>query len=331
MTTTQWQQEWQSAITDPAMLIKHLGLDPALLEPARAAAKLFPLRVPPAYLARIKKADLADPLLQQVLPLGIETLPSTGFTADPVGDNASLHNGGVIHKYTGRALLITTGACAINCRYCFRRHFPYAESNASTGQWQQALDYLRNNPSIHEVLLSGGDPLSLNDRRLSELANKLATLPQIRRLRIHTRLPIVIPSRITDELIGWLTNHPFKPIMVIHANHPNELDDHVAAAMQRLTKAGIPLYNQSVLLRGINDNADTLADLSERLFELNVQPYYLHLLDRVQGAAHFDLPEQEAHRLMQTLAAQLPGYLLPRLVREVAGAPWKVPVVWWEA
>lgn len=331
MTTTQWQQEWQSAITDPAMLINHLGLDQALLEPARAAAKLFPLRVPLAYLQRIEKGDPTDPLLQQVLPLGIETRSPPGFTTDPVGDNASLHDGGVIHKYIGRALLITTGACAINCRYCFRRHFPYAEANASTGQWQQALDTLRNDLSIHEVLLSGGDPLSLNDRRLSDLATGLASLTHIRRLRIHTRLPIVIPSRITDELIGWLTNHPFKPVMVIHANHPNELDDPVANAMQRLTEAGIPLYNQSVLLRGVNNNADTLAALSERLFDLNIQPYYLHLLDRVQGAAHFDLPEQETHTLMQTLAAQLPGYLLPRLVREVAGAPWKVPVVWWEA
>ncbi|MBS3786237.1 MAG: KamA family radical SAM protein, partial [Gammaproteobacteria bacterium] len=248
MTPAQWQREWQLAITDPAELIEHLQLDPALLEPARAAAKLFPLRVPPAYLQRIKRGDPDDPLLQQVLPLGIETTSAAGFTEDPVGDHASLHNGGVIHKYLGRALLITTGACAINCRYCFRRHFPYAEANASAGQWQEALDYLRRDSSIQEVILSGGDPLSLNDRRLGELTDALADIPHLRRLRVHSRLPVVLPSRIDNRLLAWLTGSRLQPVMVIHANHAQELDNAVAEAMSRLTEHGVRLYNQSVFL-----------------------------------------------------------------------------------
>ncbi len=328
MTAAEWQKEWQRSITDPAELIEALGLDASLLEPARWGEALFPLRVPPAYLKRIRPGDPNDPLLRQVLPLGAEAEATAGFVSDPVGDGVSLKPGGIIHKYHGRVLLIATGACAINCRYCFRRHFPYAEANASTAQWQPALDYLRADGSIEEVILSGGDPLSLNDRRLAQLAEALAEIPHLKRLRVHSRLPVVLPSRVDEALLNWLGGHRLQPVMVIHANHPAELDDEVADAMQRLTQHGVRLFNQAVLLRGVNDSSKVLAALSERLFAMGVQPYYLHLLDRVQGAAHFEVSEWEAQALMRDLAAALPGYLLPRLVREVAGEAAKNPIPW---
>ncbi|MEX0430034.1 EF-P beta-lysylation protein EpmB [Spiribacter insolitus] len=328
MMPAQWQREWQAALRDPAALLEKLQLDPDLLGPARQAADLFPLRVPQAYLARIRPGDPDDPLLRQVLPIGAEATDTPGFADDPVGDGASLRDGGVIHKYQGRALLVATGACAINCRYCFRRHFPYAEASASAGHWTAALAYLRGDSTIHEAILSGGDPLSLNDRRLRELADGLADIPHLRRIRVHSRLPVVLPSRIDADLLDWLAGTRLSAVMVIHANHPNELDTGVAEALQRLAEQGVRLYNQAVLLRGVNDDADVLEALGERLFDLGVQPYYLHLLDRVRGAAHFEVPETEACGLMRRLAARTPGYLLPRLVREVAGEPWKVPIEW---
>lgn len=328
MSTAPWQREWQNAIRHPASLLKRLGLDASLLEPATRADRLFELRVPEAYLQRIEPGNRHDPLLRQVLPVDAESADSAGFGDDPVGDHASLANGGVIHKYRGRALLITTGACAINCRYCFRRHFPYADANASSGQWAGAIDYLRADPSISEAILSGGDPLSLNDRRLGALSEALASIPHLRRLRVHSRMPVVLPSRIDGALLEWLTGTRLTPVMVIHANHPKELDGRVADALQRLTARGVRLYNQAVLLRGVNDDAATLEALGERLFELGVQPYYLHLLDRVRGAAHFEVDDATAAALMRELAAVTPGYMLPRLVREVAGEPWKVPIDW---
>lgn len=328
MSRAPWQREWQNAIRHPATLLERLGLDTALLGPARRADQLFELRVPEAFLERMEPGNAADPLLRQVLPVDAESDDTPGFANDPVGDHASLANGGVIHKYQGRALLIATGACAINCRYCFRRHFPYADANASSGQWAEALDYLRDDPSISEVILSGGDPLSLNDRRLRELSEGLVSIPHLRRIRVHSRMPVVLPSRIDESLIGWLTGTRLTPVMVIHANHAQELDMRVAESLQRLARDGVRLYNQAVLLRGVNDDAQTLINLSERLFDIGVQPYYLHLLDRVRGAAHFEVNEGEARALMRALAAVTPGYMLPRLVREVAGEPWKVPIEW---
>ncbi|AGY92422.1 hypothetical protein SPICUR_07295 [Spiribacter curvatus] len=328
MSRAPWQREWQNAIRHPATLLERLGLDTALLGPARRADQLFELRVPEAFLERMEPGNAADPLLRQVLPVDAESDDTPGFANDPVGDHASLANGGVIHKYQGRALLIATGACAINCRYCFRRHFPYADANASSGQWAEALDYLRDDPSISEVILSGGDPLSLNDRRLRELSEGLVSIPHLRRIRVHSRMPVVLPSRIDESLIGWLTGTRLTPVMVIHANHAQELDMRVAESLQRLTRDGVRLYNQAVLLRGVNNDAQTLINLSERLFDIGVQPYYLHLLDRVRGAAHFEVNEGEARALMRALAAVTPGYMLPRLVREVAGEPWKVPIEW---
>jgi L-lysine 2,3-aminomutase len=322
-----WQRALADAVRDPAALLDALRLDPALLPAAERAARLFPLRVPRGFLARMRAGDPDDPLLRQVLPLDAECLPVNGFQDDPVGDGPARAGGGVLHKYHGRVLLVTTGACAVHCRYCFRRHFPYADDNASADRWQTALDYLRDSPEVSEVILSGGDPLTLSDRRLGELTARLAEIPHLRRLRVHSRLPVVLPERIDDALLDWLTTTRLRPVMVIHANHANELDDSVAAAVDRLRRHAVPVFNQAVLLRGVNDSADALVALSERLFDLDVTPYYLHLLDRVRGAAHFEVAEAEARALHAAAAARLPGYLVPRLVREEPGAPGKTPVL----
>jgi EF-P beta-lysylation protein EpmB len=314
------------AVTDPAELLDLLALDQALLPAAMAAARLFPLRVPHAYLARMRRGDPHDPLLRQVLPLAVEHDERPGFGADPVGDLAAQAVPGVLQKYHGRVLLTATGACAVHCRYCFRRHFPYADANASADAWLGALAHIAADTSLHEVILSGGDPLVLSDRRLSQFVDALAGVPHVRRLRIHTRLPVVLPARVDGDLLDWLARPRFATVLVVHANHAHEIDAPVCAAMARLRHAGVTLLNQSVLLRGVNDSVDALAELSESLFAAGVLPYYLHLLDRVQGAAHFEVPEAEARHLMQQLNARLPGYLVPRLVREVAGAPGKVPV-----
>jgi EF-P beta-lysylation protein EpmB len=316
------------AVREPGVLLDQLGLDRDLLPAARSAAGLFPLRVPWPYLRRMRYADPADPLLRQVLPLDAEHHDPPGYDTDPVGDGEALQPGGVIHKYHGRALLVATGACAINCRYCFRRHFPYTEVNASTGEWSQALDYLSEQTSISEVILSGGDPLSLTDRRLQALVPELARLPHIRRLRVHSRLPVVLPQRINDALLDWLAGSRLQPIMVIHANHARELDDEVAAAMSRLQQAGVTLLNQAVLLRGVNDDAAAISSLSERLFDIGVHPYYLHLLDTVRGAAHFEVDAVSAGAVMREVSARLPGYMVPRLVREIAGEPAKTWAHW---
>lgn len=321
-----WQIALRDAIDDPAELLRLLELDPALA--ARSATQDFALRVPRGFVARMRKGDPNDPLLRQVLPQHAERVPATGFTTDAVGDLHSNRQGGILHKYRGRALLITTGACAIHCRYCFRRHFPYDEINASRHAWREALDQLAADASIEEIILSGGDPLSLSDRRLAALAEALDGITHLRRLRIHTRLPIVLPERIDAALMRWLTGGRLTRVMVIHANHAQELDGMVQHALLRLSDSGITLLNQSVLLRDINDDAEVLANLSERLFECRVMPYYLHLLDRVQGAAHFETNETQAAAILRALASRLPGYLVPRLVREVQGQPYKLPVAW---
>jgi EF-P beta-lysylation protein EpmB len=324
--TTRWQTDMAEAVRDPRELLELLDLGPAWLEPAQRAAVAFPLRVPRAFLARMRKGDPADPLLRQVLPLGEELEDVAGYVRDPVGDMPSIAAKGLLHKYQGRVLLITTGACGVHCRYCFRRHFPYSEENARSGEWQEALDYLKGDTSIHEVILSGGDPLTLSDERLTGLVRSLEAIPHIRRLRIHTRQPVVLPSRVDDALLTWLKACRLQKVVVLHANHAREIDPAVAAACSLLREAGATLLNQTVLLRGVNDSADALADLSEALFAAQVLPYYLNLLDPVAGSAHFDVPEAEALELMARLRARLPGYLVPKLVREVPGAPSKMPV-----
>jgi len=321
-----WQQALADAISDPAELLSILGLDPSALPGVIAAARSFPLRIPRGFVARMRRGDPADPLLLQVLPTATELIPLPGFGTDPVGDLESRLGHGLLQKYEGRSLLIATGACAVHCRYCFRRHFPYDEETASSHAWQGALDHLAADSSVHEVILSGGDPLSLSDRRLLQLTTALQQIPHIKRLRIHTRQPIVLPERVDAGLLDWLSGVALQKVVVLHVNHAREIDGTVVKACRDLAATGATLLNQSVLLAGVNDTAEALADLSEALIAAGVLPYYLHLLDRVSGASHFDVPERVACDLVGQLVARLPGFLVPKLVRELPGRPSKTPV-----
>lgn len=321
-----WQRQLSSAIRDPHELCKRLGLSEAWLYGARTGHQLFEVCVPDAYLSRIVHATPDDPLLRQVLPLGNEAVSAIGYVTDPLEEAEHRPAKGLIHKYAGRVLLIASPNCAINCRYCFRRHFPYSDNSPSRAEWQDALQYLRDDPSIHEAILSGGDPLAANDRQLAWLVDELEKIPHLKRLRIHTRLPVVIPDRVDSALLDWLGTTRLQKVMVLHINHANEIDQAVIDACARLKAAGVALLNQSVLLRDINDDVTTLATLSERLFEAGVLPYYLHVLDPVQGAAHFDVPDDEARALVTQLREHLPGFLMPRLVREVPGEASKTPL-----
>lgn len=321
-----WRQELADAVADPAELLALLALDTRHLPAARAAAERFPLRVPRGFVARMRRGDPADPLLRQVLPLGAELDAVAGFGADPVGDLASARAPGLLTKYQGRALLVATGACGVHCRYCFRREFPYADENPRADDWRAALDAIAADRSLSEVILSGGDPLSLSDRRLAELVARLGAIPHLARLRIHTRQPVVLPSRVDAALLGWLGATRLRVVIVLHINHAQEIDHDVRAACALLAGTGALLLNQSVLLRGVNDSVVALTALSEALFTAGVLPYYLHQLDRVAGAAHFAVPDAEALALHAAAAERLPGYLVPRLVREVAGAPRKLPL-----
>lgn len=313
-----------NAISTPAELLQALGLDSSLLNPALEASAGFRLRVPRSYLARMRYGDVNDPLLRQVLPVGEEIRVSPDYSADPLGERAALRAPGLLQKYHGRALLITTSACAVHCRYCFRREFPYAEQTGESTRFAEALREIEHDASIEEVILSGGDPLSLSDARLTSLTDRLAAIPHLRRLRVHTRQPIVLPARVDDGLIAWLKGLRLPMVFVLHANHANEIDADVRDACAKLRTAGVTLLNQTVLLKGVNDDAEVLANLSRALFNAGVLPYYLHALDPVSGVAHFDLPEERARQLAGALAARLPGYLVPRLVREIEGAPAKV-------
>jgi EF-P beta-lysylation protein EpmB len=319
-----WQQELASAISSAEELIDVLGLDPGLLAPARAATATFRLLVPRGYVARMRYGDPSDPLLRQVLPIANELEAAPEYIADPLGERAAIRAPGLLQKYHGRALLITTSACAVHCRYCFRREFPYSEQTGESVRFGEALAEIARDPSIEEVILSGGDPLSLSDERLTRLTDALAGIPHVRRLRVHTRQPIVLPSRVDAGLIDWLQSVQLPKVFVLHANHPNEIDTDVRAACTQLRAAGVVLLNQSVLLKGVNDDADVLADLSRLLFDAGVLPYYLHALDHVAGAAHFALSDARSQEVAGALAARLPGYLVPRLVREVEGAPAKL-------
>ena len=324
--TGTWQQLLADAVRDPVELCELLDLDISLIAGALAATPSFALRVPRSFIGKMRRGDPRDPLLLQVLPIAAELRRVDGYTTDPVGDLASRATHGVLHKYAGRALLVATGACAVHCRYCFRRHFPYQDEAAMTHGWEAALAYVRNDPSIEEIILSGGDPLSLSDRRLQQLSDALVSISHVRRLRIHTRYPLVLPERIDGGFRAWLRDVRLQKVVVIHANHARELDPVSSRACHNLSDAGASVLNQSVLLAGINDDARALADLSEALFAAGVLPYYLHVLDRVEGAAHFDVPTATALRLHAELTARLPGYLVPRLVREVPGAAAKTAV-----
>jgi len=318
-----WRQAMKSAIRDGVQLCRYLDLPKHYEAAATRAERAFPVFVPLSFAAKMHRGDPHDPLLRQVLPLDEELHIPAGFLTDPVGEAAASIHPGLLQKYSGRVLLVTTGACAIHCRYCFRRHYPYAESPPSVSAWEPALRRIAEDRSVEEVLLSGGDPLTLVDPILGELADRLAAIAHLRRLRIHTRLPIVIPERVTVELLRWLRASRLTCVVVVHANHPAELDEPVAEALSRFVDAGIPVLNQTVLLRGVNDDAPTLVELSRRLVGLRVIPYYLHQLDRVNGAAHFEVPIERGVRLIEQLRHKLPGYAVPRYVQEVPGEPNK--------
>jgi len=317
-----WRQELVDAVRSPTELIRRLELPEELVAPAERAARSFPLRVPKPYLARIRPGDPHDPLLRQVLPMDAELKTHPGYSADPLAEQGERSGSGVLQKYAGRSLLIATGGCAIHCRYCFRRCFPY---NREAG-WRTALDRLEAEGAPEEVVLSGGDPLLLDDQALDACLRRLANIEAVRRVRIHTRLPVVIPSRVTAALARHLGQTRLQTVIVVHANHPREIDPEVGSALARLRTVCSAVLNQSVLLRGVNDDPATLATLSERLFEVDVLPYYLHLLDPVAGAAHFDVDSQTGQAIWAELARSLPGYLVPRLAREEPGAAAKTVI-----
>lgn len=324
-----WQsQSWQNLLANAydncADLLAALGLNEGDVNSSQQAARDFPLRVPASYVAKMRQGDPNDPLLRQVLPLGAELDVISGFSDDPLEESARNPLPGIVHKYHGRVLLITSGACAINCRYCFRRHFPYQDNNPSLNEWQQSLDYVAARPEIEEVILSGGDPLAASDKYLARLVDQIAAIPHVRRLRIHSRLPVVIPQRITQDTLAWMDVERFDIAFVVHANHPNELDSHTASAFAMLRQHGVTLLNQGVLLAGINDQLETLVALSKGLFTQGVLPYYMHALDKVAGAAHFDVSHTKAQQLGAAMLKSLPGYLVPKFVYTEPGAAHKI-------
>ncbi|MBB3048541.1 EF-P beta-lysylation protein EpmB [Litorivivens lipolytica] len=325
--TDSWQQQLAGACREVPALLAALGLDPAEAPYPLEARSAFPLRVPQAFIDLMQPGNWFDPLLLQVLPLARESEQAPGFSQDPLKERDTNPVPGLIHKYHGRVLLIASPACAVHCRYCFRRHFPYEDNTPSRADWDKALDYIRQRPDITEVILSGGDPLALNDRRLAELVGAINAIDHVTTLRFHTRLPVVLPDRISPELCDTLQAIDKKVVFVIHCNHPAELGEALARSLGKLRALGVTLLNQTVLLSGVNDNAEALSALSRGLFNVGVLPYYLHQLDRVEGAAHFELTDEQARQLHTRLMEQLPGYLVPRLVREDPNIVYKAPLV----
>jgi len=320
-----WQKDLQKVITEPEKLLRLVNINPEQYLQHFKARQLFPVRVPLPFIKRMKKGDINDPLLKQVMPLSSEFVVSDGFVNDPLQEHDTVATG-LLHKYKNRVLMIVKSGCAINCRYCFRRHFPYQDNSPNKQHWQPALDYITAHKEISEVIFSGGDPLMASDQHLAWLVKQIEQISHVKWLRIHTRLPVVIPNRITSDLVALLKNSRLKATMVLHINHGNEIDNVLIAALEPLRAARIPLFNQSVLLKGINDNAKTLIELSEKMFYAGIQPYYLHLFDPVQGAAHFDVKEDIAVNIINEMLATLPGFLMPKLVREIAGQANKTPI-----
>lgn len=317
-----WQQELAEGFNNVHELCHYLNIP--LSNITILSSPDFQLRAPVEFVERIEKGNLNDPLLMQILPIKDELNYFPGFNQDPVGDICAMAETGVIHKYQDRALFITTGSCAINCRYCFRRNFPYENFQLSSQKTAQAFEYIRNNKQITEVILSGGDPLLLSDKKLFSLIHKLEKITTIKRIRIHSRIPIILPSRITSEFCNMLAKAKKPIVLVLHSNHANELNSNVQSACKKIQNINITLLNQSVLLKGINDNAQQLCALSEKLFEFGILPYYLHLLDKANGTGHFEVEQKTAIALMDQVKKQLPGYLIPKLIREQAGAPNKI-------
>ncbi len=321
-----WRRSLRQAVSSVDELLSLLELGRGRVPGADLLTSDFPLRVPRGFVRRMRKGDPADPLLLQVLPRAEERLEVEGFVDDPLDEDRAAVVPGLLHKYHGRVLVMASGACGVHCRYCFRRHFPYHEHQAWGHGWGRTVEYLKSQPSVEEVILSGGDPLAASDDRLSELVTEIAAIPHVHRLRIHSRMPIVLPERVDDDLLGWLGSTRLRTVVVVHANHGREIDGEVAAALRRLSACGATLLNQSVLLRGVNDRVDVLLDLSQKLFASGVMPYYLHLMDRVRGGAHFEVDEQTAEDLVWELMQQVSGYLVPRLIREVPGVGAKLPL-----
>jgi len=322
-----WQLSLKNLITDPKELFAILDLPKELLPAAERASTLFDLRVPREFVALMRKGDPKDPLLAQVLPLEQEFEERSGFIEDPLNEAASRPTAGVVHKYKDRVLLILSGACAINCRYCFRRHFPYSDNQISGPAREQALTYIRSNSDIKEVILSGGDPLVASDTRLEQLINDLAAIPHIERLRVHTRLPVVIPSRITDRLLEILGKTRLQTALVLHINHSREISTELEHACQQMRQAGVTLLNQAVILRNVNDQAAIQVELSRSLYRIGILPYYLFLFDPVKGASHFDIAESDAKTLAAQMQSELPGYLMPRLAKEIPNRPSKTLIL----
>lgn len=320
-----WQKELGQAFTDPEKLFEYLQIDTSALQNHFLARRLFAMRVPRPFAAKIAKGEINDPLLLQVMPMQHEFEMLPGFSADPLEEHATAAKG-VLHKYQNRVLLILRGGCAVNCRYCFRRHFPYQDNALKQADWEGTLDYLRKHKEVNEVILSGGDPLMANDTFLTWLIAQLDAITHIKRLRIHTRLPVVIPARINSELLSALKQFSRQKIMVFHINHKNEIDSQLDAGCQQLKQAGVYLLNQAVLLKGVNDSVDEQVQLSEALFAVGIMPYYLHLLDKVMSAAHFLVEDETAKAIMREVYKCLPGFLVPKLVREIGGEASKTPV-----
>lgn len=322
-----WQSQLSDLITDPLELLKVLKLCPEqLLSGAILASEQFKLRVPRAFVGKMTVGDPLDPLLLQVLPHHLELEDYPDFVTDPLGEEQANQQPGVLHKYKSRFLLTLTGACAVHCRYCFRRHFPYQENLPKNEDWLNIKNYIESQPDINEVIFSGGDPLTLSNRKLKLWIDRLESLPQIKFLRIHSRVPIVIPNRVDEELVSLLKNSRLRIILVVHSNHAAELDDLTCARLSLLVQQQITVLNQAVLLKGINNSAQVLVDLSYRLFDAGVMPYYLHVLDKVKGAHHFDLSPKEINLIYKDVLENLPGYLVPKLVREIAGEKNKTPL-----
>lgn len=317
--TLSWSQHLSQALTSLPELIRHLGLPEYLAERGAQAQQDFKLLVPRPYLSRIEYGNPNDPLLLQILPSSAEMQKVFGYSKDPLEEANHNPQKAIVHKYKRRLLVITTGTCAVNCRYCFRRHFPYRDNQLAQAEWQSVIDYLTVHPDVNEVILSGGDPLMMKDTLLADKVRQIENLSQIKRLRIHSRLPVVIPARVCDELLDWINNSRLDIVMVWHINHANEMDEELTQAALKLTRAGVTVLNQGVLLKGINDSVEAQVNLSEAVFSAGILPYYMFMLDPVEGAAHFDITMEEAQRLMGKVAAELPGYLLPRLAKEVPG------------
>lgn len=321
-----WQKELAHTITNPAELLSLLDINPKDYLADFAARELFPVRVPRPFIGKMEAGNIHDPLLKQVMASALEFEQKAGFVADPLGEHESVLPG-VLHKYKSRVLLMVKTGCAVNCRYCFRRHFPYQENALNKKNWPDVIAYLQQDNAINEVVLSGGDPLMAQDKHLAELIKLIESVEHIKRIRIHTRLPVVIPQRITPELTQTLLESRLKPIIVLHINHANEIDKLLSDSLARWRDSRITLLNQAVLLKDVNDSISALVELSETLFDTGIMPYYIHLLDKVQGAAHFYRPDAELAKLQQGLLAELPGFLVPKWAREEAGLLSKSPVV----